>query len=217
MEPVTMIIAGVAIVISASLALAVKKYQEIKRKNLEIESLRRSLNAYVETYSLENADEQLIRRCQNKINELFHGEIEKEFLKYKTVEEKKAFAQKVSMELVNCMGIKVDSIQFEYLGPNTRGVTVPENDVTTVYFNEVLLVDDPVQLVKTMCHEFKHCIQFQSFTNNVWCYSPQKVAQWLYSWDNYVPCESIESYEAYVKQIIEIDANKFVDSIFNVK
>lgn len=217
MELVTMIIAGVAIVITASLATAIKNYQKVKRKNLEIESLRRSLNAYVETYSFETADEQLIKRCQNKINELFHGEIEKEFLKYKTIEEKKNYAQKVAMELANCMGIKVDYIHFEYLGPNTRGATVPDNGQVTVYFNEVLLVDDPSQLVKTMCHEFKHCVQFQSFTNNVWCYSPQKVAQWLYSWDNYVPCECLESYEAYVKQIIEIDANKFADAIFNVK
>lgn len=208
-----MTIAGVAIVISASLALVVRKYQEVKRKNLEIESLRSSLNAYVETYPFETADEQLIKGCQNKINELFHGEIENEFLKYKTIEEKKNYAQNVAMELANCMGIKVDNIRFEYLGPNTRGATVPDNGSVTVYLNEVLLVDDPVQLVKTMCHEFKHCVQFQSFTDNVWGYSPQKVAQWLYSWDNYVPCECLESYEAYMKQIIEIDANKFADAI----
>lgn len=211
-----MTIAGVAIVLSASLALAVKKYQEVKRKNLEIESLRRSLDAYVETYTFETADEQLIKRCQGKINELFYGDIEKVFLKYKTVEEKKAFAHKIAIELANCMGIRVDNIHFEYLGPNTRGKTVTENESVNVYFNEVLLVDDPVQLIKTMCHEFKHCVQFQSFTNNVWCYSPQKVAQWLYSWNNYVPCIFIENYEAYVKQIIEIDANKFADKVFDV-
>mgnify|MGYP006383656453 CR=1 FL=1 len=82
MEPVTMTIAGVAIVLTASLAYAVNKYREIREKNIEIEALRRSLNAYAETYAFENADEELIKRCQSKIKELFNGGIEKEFNKY---------------------------------------------------------------------------------------------------------------------------------------
>lgn len=214
MEPVTMIIAGVAIALVASLALAVRKYQEVKRKNAEIESLRRSLNGYAETYTFEVSDSELVSRCRKCINNLFNGQIEKEFAKHSTFEQKKAFAHKVAMELAKCMGVTVDNIRIEDLGSCTRGATIPENGMITVCFNEALLVADPVQLVKTMCHEFKHCVQYQSFTNNKWEYSPGRVAQWLYSWDNYVSCESEENYEAYVNQIIEIDANKFADNVF---
>ena len=92
---------------------------------------------------------------------------------------------------------------------------VPDRNPVTIYLNEVLLVADPEQLVKTMCHELKHCVQYQSLTNNIWGYSPQRIAQFLYSWREYVSCDSRESYEAYLKQIIEIDANKYVDRIFN--
>lgn len=217
MEPVTMTIAGVAIVLTASLAYAVNKYREIQEKNKEIEALRRSLNAYAETYAFENADEELIKRCQSKIKELFKGGIEKEFNKYKTVEEKKAFARKVALELANCMKVQVvDNIEIADLGPYTRGETIPDRNSVTICLNEVLLVADPEQLVKTMCHELKHCVQYQSLTNNVWGYSPQRIAQYLYSWKEYVSPDSPESCEAYLKQIIEIDANKYVDLIFNV-
>lgn len=215
MEPVTMIVAGVAIALTASLAYAVKKYREIQEKNREIEALRRSLNAYAETYSFEAADEELIQKCQSKIKELFKGGIEKEFNKYQTVEEKKAFAHKVVLELANCMNVQVDNIEIADLGPYTRGAANPDRNLVTIYLNEVLLVADPEQLVKTMCHELKHCVQYQSLTNDVWGYSPQRVAQYLYSWERYVSCDSRECYEAYLMQIIEIDANKYVDRIFN--
>ena len=68
MEPVTMIIAGVAIVLTASLAYAVNKYREIREKNIEIEALRRSLNAYAETYAFENADEEWLNFVVNNRN-----------------------------------------------------------------------------------------------------------------------------------------------------
>ncbi len=210
------VIGGTVIVVSAALGIAIKKHKEVKQKNAEIEALRRSLNGYAETYSFEKADEELIKKCQAKIKELFHNGIEKEFNKYQTIEERKAFAQKVVSELAKCMNVKVDKIKIEDLGPCTRGVAVPDNGEVTIYLNEVILVADPEQLVKTMCHELKHCVQYQALTNNVWNYSPQRLAQYLYSWERYVSCDSIESYEAYVKQIIEIDANKFADRIFNV-
>lgn len=215
MEPITMIIAGVAIVLTASLAYAVKKYREIQEKNKEIDALRRSLNAYAETYAFENADEELVKRCQSKIKELFNGGIEKEFNKYQTVEEKKVFARKIALELAKSMNVQVDNIEIADLGPYTRGVAIPDRNPVTICLNEVLLVADPEQLIKTMCHELKHCVQYQSLTNNVWGYSPQRVAQYLYSWERYVSCDSRECYEAYLMQIIEIDANKYVDRIFN--
>ena len=216
MEPITTItIGGAVIVLTAALAYAVSKYREIQEKNKEIEALRRSLNAYAETYAFEDADEELVKKCQSKIKELFKGGIEKEFNKYKTVKEKKAFARKVALELAKCMNVQVDNIEIADLGPYTRGAAVPDCNPVTIYLNEVLLVADPEQLIKTMCHELKHCVQYQSLTNNIWGYSPQRIAQYLYSWEHYVSCDSLGCYEGYFNQIIEIDANKYVDRIFN--
>ena len=75
---VTVIIAGATMVIAASLAYGIKKYQEVKQKNEEIlsatislcienKALQESLNAYAETYSLENPDRELAIRLKNKI------------------------------------------------------------------------------------------------------------------------------------------------------
>ncbi len=214
MELVTMIIAGTAIALTAALKYAVNKHLEIKQKNLAIESLRRSLNVYAETYSFEKADEELVEKCQDKIKELFKDGIENEFNKYKTVEEKKAFARKVVQELAGCMNLKVENIEIVNLGPYTRGAASPDSDPVTIYIHEALAIADPEQMVKTICHELKHCVQFKALTDNEWGYSPQRIAQYLYSWNNYVECSIPEEYDAYVNQIIEIDANKFVDEIF---
>lgn len=214
MEPVTLIIAGIAIVLTASLAYAVNKYQEIQKKNTEIESLRRALGQYEGTYFFERADKEMINKCRAFLDRRFNGHLGEEFAKYATIEEKKEFAKGIVKELAQCIGVKVERIQIEDIGLDTRGYADIENGIVTVNLNEVLLVADPEQLVKTMCHELRHCVQFQSFTNNIWGYSAERVAQWLYSLENYVQCESAESYEAYVKQIIEIDANKFADTLF---
>lgn len=215
MEPITLIIGGIAIVLTVTLAYAVNKYREIQQKNIEIESLRRTLGQYEGTYFFEGVDKEMIDRCRVFLDKRFDGHLREEFAKYTTIEEKKEFAKGIVMELAQCIGVEVDQIQIEDIGLDTRGCANIEKGIVTVYLNEVLLVADPEQLVKTMCHELRHCVQFQSFTNNIWRYSPERVAQWLYSWDNYVQCESAESYEAYVKQIIETDANKFADAIFS--
>lgn len=224
---VTVIIAGATMVIAASLAYGIKKYQEVKQKNEEIlsatislcienKALQESLNAYAETYSLENPDRELAIRLKNKIYELFGDGVKREFEKRKTLQEKQIFAQYVIRELINSIGVKVDFIEFDY--ENMDGAfgetKIDANNNVIVTLNEVLLVDDPVQLLKTACHELKHCVQIQSLTNNVWGYSSKRIAEYLYSWEHYVSPSSIECAEAYEKQIIEIDANKFVDIIF---
>lgn len=223
-----MTIAGVAIVVSASVAWGINKYQAIKRKNEEIliaaislhvekEALQKSLSTYAETYSLEEPDSELIERFKNKIKDIFRGNIENEFLKRETVEEKRLFAQQVIYELINSIGVKVDNIEFVHEElKGAFGETGSSNGIVTVRLDEVLLVDDPIQLIKTACHELKHCVQIQTITNNVWGYSPQRVAEYLYSWQNYVSPTSLECIEAYEKQIIEIDANKFVDAVFDL-
>lgn len=213
MEPVTIIVGGVALVISAAVAIVVKKYKEIQRLNETLNAFRRSLEVYSETYSLETPDDVLVRKCQATIQELFHGDIEKEFAKRETLEEKKAFAQDVIRELANCMSVTLDEVVIKNLGEYTYGTTDSENG-KTIWLNEMLLIADPEKLIRTMCHELKHCVQIQSLTNNTWGYSDVRIAQYLYSLKYYVQGDTYESYEAYRKQIIEIDANKFADEVF---
>lgn len=219
MDPITMLIAGVAVV-SASLAVAIKKYKQVKIKNDEIESLRKSLGQYADTYNLEDCDMKLIEKCKSTINRIFPYGIEYEFNKYETLEERKAFALTVVSELANCMEVNVDKIIIgvDDKMPNALGATGynGEDDSLIVYFYEALLFTDTEQLVKTICHELKHCVQHRALKNNIWGYSPQRLAQYLYSMKFYVEGGSSEiCYEAYENQIVEIDAHDFVEYIFS--
>ena len=57
MEPVTIIIGGVVLLVSAGVAWVIDKYREVKRKNSEIEALRMAITQYSQTYSFEACDE----------------------------------------------------------------------------------------------------------------------------------------------------------------
>ena len=215
MELVTIIIGGVVLLVSAGVAWVIDKYNEVKRKNSEIEALQTAITQYSQTYSFEPCDEKIIRKCRSYLGNKFPGTIENEFSKYQTLEDKKLFASIIAQELAECMGVDLDEVLFDELGLFTRGYATLENDKTTIVLNEAFLLADPRQIVKTMCHELRHCIQFQSLIKNKWGYSPQRIAQWLYSSQHYICFDSIEKYEAYRKQIIEIDALNFAEAIFN--
>ena len=215
MEPVTIIIGGVVLLVSAGVAWVIDKYREVKRKNSEIEALRMAITQYSQTYSFEACDEKIIQKCRTYLNNKFSGTIEDEFSRCQSMEDKEQLASEIAQELAECMGVSLDDVKFDELGLFTRGYAVSENDRTTIVLNEAFLVADPRQIVKTICHELRHCLQFQSCKNNIWGFSPQRIAQWLYSWQHYVECDSIEKYEAYQKQIIEIDALNFAEAVFN--
>lgn len=215
MELVTVIIGGVVILVSAGVAWVIDKYIEVKKKNEEIEALRRAITQYSQTYSFEPCDEKLIKKCRTYISNKFSGTIESEFSKYHSMNERKQLASEVAQELADVMGVNLDEVTFEELGLFTRGYAISENGKTSIVLNEAFLVADPQQIIKTICHELRHCIQIQSCRNNKWGFSPQRIAQWLYSWQHYVECDSIEKYEAYQKQIIEIDALNFAEAVFN--
>lgn len=215
MELVTIIIGGVVLLVSAGVAWVIDKYNEVKRKNSEIEALRRAVTQYSQTYSFEPCDERIIQKCRAYLSNKFHGTIEDVFSKHQSMEDKERFASEIAHELAECMGVRLDEIKFEELGLFTRGYASSENDKFTIVLNEAFLVADPRQIVKTICHELRHCLQFQSCKNNKWGFSPQRIAQWLYSWQHYVDCDSVEKYEAYQNQIIEIDALNFAEAVFN--
>lgn len=214
MDPITLVVLGITIVATSVIA-AINKYQEVKKKNNLIEKYIDTLKTHAETYSFEQADIKIINSCKVYLKNKFCNGYEQEFMKYTTIEDRKVFTQSIAYELASIMGVKVDEIIVEDIGDYTRGATVTEDGVIKIYLNEALMIADPELLVKTICHELKHCVQFQSFTNNIWGYSDAKIASWLYSWEHYHSSDSPESYLPYYYQIIEIDANKTTDLIFS--
>ena len=113
------------------------------------------------------------------------------------------------------MGVDVNDIKFEDLGPYMRGYAQTRQDSIGIVINRAVLLSDPEQTVKTICHELRHCLQFCSLLDNKHGYSDARLAQWLYSWEHYQSCETDADYCGYVAQVIELDANLFANSVFN--
>jgi len=212
---ITLTVLGVVIVVSAAIAFVVEQYQARKQAAEIAEQLRKSLGQYCKIYSLEECDNVLIEKCRDYLLNKFPDGVAHEFVNLDTMEARKQLAEDIVLELASCMNIEGVKVDFPPMSSNDYGCMKPiEGGGFQVCLNEALLVADPEQLVKTICHELRHAIQFQSFTDNRWGYSPSRVAQWLYSWNNYIPCTSVINFEAYYSQIIEVDARLFVDELY---
>lgn len=220
MEPVTLTIAGVVLTVSAGVAWGVRKYKEVRQKNLEIavycaalDSCYQALRQYSDSYMFEECDKLLIRQCQDYLDQKFHGNYAMNFAQRQTMEDKKALAVEVCWGLANQMGIHLDEIRIEQLDESTNGRFRIEGGFCVIYLQEALLIADPEQLVRSMCHELRHCLQNQALGNDRWGFSPQRIGTWLYSLENYVSADAIYNYEPYVRQAVEVDANNFAEAI----
>lgn len=215
MELITLTVLGVVIVVSAAIAVAVKQYHARKQAAEVAEQLRKSLGQYCKTYSLEDCDNVMIEKCRDYLLNRFPDGIAQEFANLDTMDARKQLAENIVVELASVMEIEGVEVEFPPMLSNEYGAMKPlEGGTNKLCLNEALLVADPEQLVKTICHELRHAVQFQSFTDNRWGHSPSRVAQWLYSWNNYISCTSVANFEAYQSQIIEVDARLFVDELF---
>lgn len=215
MEPVILLIGGLVVAVSTTVAALIEKYGELQSKNVEAETLRQALVQYASTYDLENCDVEIIDKCRHILVRHFNGRYKETLESLKSMEEKKNFICEVALELSKAMKVDIGKVEFEELDLNTFGYANREEGLPYVVLNEYLLIADPRQLVQTLCHELRHCMQYQAINNNVWGYSPQRVAQWLQSLSSYVPCVSNEAYDAYTLQIIEIDAEKYALTIIS--
>ena len=213
MDLVTVAIAGATLVVSS---IAIEQYQKLKRKKEEVDSLRETLNQYSSTYSFEDCDFRMIDDCRQKLTELFPQGIERDLAQYDTLEGKKQRILEIAREISTCLGVDDIEIIFEDIPVEAGGYTAgyTTNDGRKIVLNEGLLIADPKQIMKTLCHELRHAIQHKSFTDNKWGFSPQKIAAWLFSWNHYVSFGIVETYDAYRLQIIERDAEFFTDEIF---
>lgn len=212
---VTLTVLGVVIVISAAVAAVVKEYQARKQAVEIIEQLRKSLGQYCHTYTLEECDNALIEKCRDCILKEFPNGITQKFAKLDTMDARKQLTEDLVANLASCMELDGVEVEFPPMPADEYGCMKPlDGGIRKVCLNEALLVADPEQIVKTICHELRHAVQLQSFTDNKWGYSNVRVAQWLYSWNNYISCTSVTNFEAYYNQIIEVDARHFVDELF---
>lgn len=215
MEPITIIIGGAVLLVSAVTAAAMKYYAAVKEKNRQISSLQTALASFTQTYQFENVDNQIISNCKDYIQKIFGGDIAGRYAKLSTVEKKEQFTKDVVNGLAKEMGVDVNDIKFEDLGPYMRGYAQTRQDSIGIVINRAVLLSDPEQTVKTICHELRHCLQFCSLLDNKHGYSDARLAQWLYSWEHYQSCETDADYCGYVAQVIELDANLFANSVFN--
>lgn len=203
---VEIIVGGIVIVVAAI-------YLKIQKKNAAIRDFQALVEKYIKNYQFEECDKPMIERCRLYISSRFSGRIEDHFARYETEAEKEQLLYSVAQELISRMNVKVDKVEILDLDPHTHGQAgkSPTGEVV-VQLNKNLLHTDPKQLIKTLCHELRHCVQFQSITDNVWGYSDQRVALWMANKEDYFnPME--RTFETYELQPLELDANAFAEAV----
>lgn len=216
MDPITISI----VILFGVTTYAVDRYIRKKRKDKQIELIK--VNSDVE-YK-EAADVELINTCRQYFKQRFNNRYEAIFSNCSSAEERRDRALQVAYELAHMMNIDVDEISIMKFDDCTNGSADYDGNSKQVSVSiNAMLLDDPTQFVKTLCHEFMHCVQYNSINDasagkpNRWGYSFERVALWLYNINNYKRCDSPEDYFEYRTQPIENEANWFSDSVINNK
>lgn len=203
---VEIIVGGIVIIVAAI-------YLKIQEKNKKIRDFQALVEKYIKNYQFEECDKPMIERCRLYISSRFSGRIEEHFARCNNESEKELLLHSVAQELISRMGVKVDKVEILDLGPYIYGQagSSPTGEVV-VQLNKTLIDTDPKQLIKTLCHELRHCVQFQSITDNVWGYSDQRVALWMANKEDYLnPID--RTFETYELQPLELDANAFAEAV----
>lgn len=205
------IVAGGIVIVVAAI------YLKIQEREREIEDyqkvIKKYIKKYINNYPFEECDKSMIESCRLYIATRFSGNFHAEFDSCQSLAEREQLVQTVAQELITRMGLRVDEVQFVDLGPYTYGKGGMDNTgKNVVRLNEKLILTDPKQLIKTLCHELRHCVQIQSITDNVWGYSDQRVALWLANYGDYPDSDEC-MFLAYKLQPIELDANAFAEAI----
>ena len=209
MEPISIAVGGVVLLVSAGIAVIVDQYKSLRAKNIELEELKNSLGQYSETYMFEECDLYMIDKCREFLRKEFPTGIEEKFASIETLEEKQKYASNVSKELAKIIKVDFKGIAFEEMQFYENGKTTGEKEIV---LNVALVLADPEQLITTMIHELRHCLQIQSISgNDVWGFSDAKKAQWLFSFEKYQ--SGTICYAAYREQPVERDAVLFAESI----
>lgn len=201
------IVAGSIVIVVAAI------YLRIQERGEKIEDYQKVIKKYINNYPFEECDKSMIESCRLYIATRFSGNFHAEFDSRQSLTEKKQLVLTVAQELITRMGVKVDEVQFVDLRPYTYGKGGMDNTgKSVVRLNEKLILTDSKQLIKTLCHELRHCVQIQSITDNVWGYSDQRVALWLANYEDYLDSDEC-MFLAYKLQPIELDANAFAEAI----
>ena len=217
MDPITICaIAGVTLAVATTIAGFARLYCKIESKQKEIESLQQSLGIYADSYAFEDCDEQMINECRNRLNKLLAGQTFKQRLDGKNIDEQRTILKQIVNEMADSMKVRVDNLIIEPKESLILGSEqMNEKGEITLFLNEALLIVDPDKLLFTLLHELRHGVQDTSFRNNKWGFSNQRIALWMCGLRNYVqPNEN--SYNAYFNQVLEIDANKFADTVLKL-
>ena len=128
-------------------------------------------------------------------------------MKSMNLEDRKVFVKELTQHAAQVMHVKLRDVKFEDFAG--YGCFRASDDSVTISNAYLQIEDEGVEVVKTIFHELKHAVQFQSLkTNgNVWGYPVEVLAVWANNFQNYVNAQ-IDP-EGYFTQPIELDAFGF--------
>lgn len=224
MEPITIAIGGVVVVVSALVAAVSKRNKKIRELLDSNERYNVAIEGYAKTYAFEPCDTKMIGDCQKCLRSFFPEfpkGIEAKFEKCDSPEKRQQLACDIVEQLCKTMKLDDVVVELEVMDACHCGYAFQSDDGSlAIHLNVSYVYADPVQIISTICHELRHCVQFKSLDNDVWGFTDTKKAQWMYNIKNYVNLDGANigmSYGAYRNQPIETDANEFTYAVFGKK
>lgn len=217
MDPLTICaIIGVTAAVASTVVVFARLYNKLKNKEEEVGSLQQALGIYADSYAFEACDEAMINDCRERLKRLLAGQTFEQKLEGKSIDEQRAILKQIVNEMAAALKVNVDNLVIEARESLILGSEqMNEKGEITLFLNESLLIVDPDKMLFTLLHELRHGVQDSSFRNNLWGFSDERIALWMCGCRNYVKPEA-NTFEAYIKQALEIDANKFAGTVLNL-
>lgn len=194
------------------------KWAERLSDHLVKQGLKTESSVSANKYLSNPVDEILRQDCQKLIDEEFPAGLVKR-LELLSKEDRNEFMKAIVLKASGIMDVYIAEVKFFY--PSSESETalfcVYDRGTDTVYLNSYYIseLDQPQRteyLLKSIFRELKYARQAAAiFDNKNYGYSDEILLDWAFNFKYYT--DSIDNFEAYRKQAIEVDATNWANSL----
>lgn len=196
------------------------KWNERLSGHYDKQDLKTGLSVSANKYISNSVDENLRKDCQKFIDADFPLGLVKR-LESLSEDDRNEFMKSIVIKASGIMDVYIAEVKFFY--PSSESETalycVYDRGTDTVYINSYYIseLDQPQRteyLLKSIFRELKYARQAAAiFDNKNYGYSNEILLDWALNFKYYT--DSIDNFEAYRKQAIEVDATNWANSLDN--
>ena len=179
---------------------------------ISVDKIRKRSTDWLKEIPLTENDQELIKKNQELLKEIFGDECIEQKLKSLSKEDRVKLMVQLIEGAVDNYDVKIDKVKFLHtseIGEGVCGFYDPEANAISINLDYVICDDDVIlhHIVGTIFHELRHAQQYRSVIDpdyNVCSEEQRKVWALNFAPGHYISCDV--DFELYRAQAIEIDA-----------